>query len=107
MQSIITKIMSTPVQPHLWHEALDAFNDYFELPSSALFSFNSINNVKKDVYISEFLRTRMGDKMREYLASDQDNDVEAYHLLLKFKAQTLHHEATIVKGIAANELDVA
>lgn len=98
MQSLITNIMATTVQPARWGEALDEFNQYFELPSTAILSFNSHNNYKKDIYTSAFLRNALSPELLDYLSSGQDNDNDAYQALLRMKAQILYREDTIISA---------
>ena len=95
MHSLITTIMSSTTQPQQLEAALDVFCDKFNIPSSAIVSYNDLHHYKKGLTLSRLLREKVSTQLESYLLSD-NADTPKYRALSRMPSQQLFSEHTIV-----------
>ena len=97
MKNLINQILATPMAPENWENVLDEFNSVFDLKSSAILSYNETSNLKSNLALSSFLRTKLTPRILEYIKSSEDDDIEAHKALMQMPSQIFYTEEEVLR----------
>lgn len=105
MKNLVESILTCSTVPTNWDQALNTFNDTFQITASCMFSLHEFREHRLNFAWSRFFRQNMTPEVYEMMETGGDvGDLAGYQYLCQNPAQTLYDELTMFRVNSYSDL---